>query len=124
MNLHETAAHVLATRRAADAAESAHADLIAAEVRASVPGPWVAVAGVGATVEQGAVVVGLAWHPDRVFAWTAWASAPGDGWHRSVKGTTPRLALDALRLNLGRCRHGANGRASLALVVRLLRGWA
>lgn len=128
MNLHETSAALLTARRALNDAELAHANAIAAEVRASVPGPWVALPEVGAVVEHGPVMVGVTWqHASHKGAegWVAWAAVPSDEWHRAgLPGWgSPRPALDALRGHLRLCR-GANGRAALALVVRLLRGWA
>ena len=44
-------------------------------------------------------------------------------WHRrSDLAASPREALESLRARLNRAR-GDEGRAALALVVRLLRGW-
>lgn len=127
MTLTETAAHVIATRRALTAAESAHAEAIAAEVRASVPGPWVGLAEVGAVIEQGPIRVGVDWSNYGGHDWTAWACGmptwSGLMWHRrSDLAASPREALESLRSRLNRAR-GDEGRAALGLVVRLLRGW-
>lgn len=123
MSLADTASALLTARRALNDAELAHANAIAAEVRASVPGPWVAVPEVGAIIEQGNIEVGVSWGPS---GWTVWAAAPGDGWFRGGTPpgvTTPHGAMMWLRGVLVRC-YGANGQAALRIVVRLLRGWA
>lgn len=120
MSLADTSAALLTARRALNTAEVAHANAIAAEVRASVPGPWVAVPEVGAIIEQGAITVGVSWGPS---GWTAWAGVYSDDYHRAgVESADPRAALSALRGSLDKCR-GANARLCLALVTRLLRGW-
>ena len=123
--LRDTAAALTHAQTALDAAHRAHVDAVVAEVRASVPGPWVAEAEVGAVIELRSVLVGVDWMAGE---WRAWASgmsptASGLLWHRrGDAAASPREALTAFRTELNRCR-SEEGREALALVVRLLRGW-
>ncbi len=108
-------------RRSLAAAEAAHDRALLEAVRADVPGPW-CVDQAGPYIGAGSVFVSLQWSTS---GWTAYASSYPATWHKECLTLcyTPRDALTALRGRLEGCR-GEHGRESLALVTRLLRGWA